>query len=637
MLSKYNQFKLELLLERINESVIYFSPNFRKLLSKMVDNEIANDLLEVEVTDIKPDITFVDLDSEKDDYLTFTTMKNVAKQLDDGSYKHIKEIENLPKEGDNWEDKESRISIINTIHKHPVLSDLFKKSRNPVRIGKFVNKVLGTTKYNSTQVEEFVNKLRASKEQSGEKFLIVEGDDIAFWYKTENYAEIKGQLGNSCMREKPSSFFEIYVKNPEVCRMLVLLEDDKLIGRALIWKLSYAKSYGKNLEGIVYFMDRQYTTKDSDVDKFRSYAVENGWAYKSNNNHHSLEPITYNDETFNCSMSVDIKDLSYDRYPYMDTFRRFDPSNKSLHNDEEDSSNYEGDYILDHTDGTYREIEAGVWSEWHDRMLSEEDAVWSEWAESYIDRGDSIYVESGSRRNHGWYPDGCDSVTWDGWNDEFIHVDDSVYSDAYGYSIEAGSAVEVIGRIDIDGEPRNYDSNWYHEGDDEITYLGVNIQKMNWFKRLSSEWSAWDDYSYVRSDLFVMNWNNEPIPKIFAIDVYKVTGKKLNNRIDIENITEYLTDFDANILEYHIDKVDKRVMDNFDYHDEIEEILKDLHSKLSSNFDKIKRELKGEGQLRLQFDEDSESDYKAGLEKRKTEILERMSEIESGLFIDFEE
>jgi hypothetical protein len=74
-------------------------------------------------------------------------------------------------------------------------------------------------------------------------FEIVEGDEIAKWYRYENYAENKGTLGNSCMRDKRDSFFEIYTKNPEVCRMLILKEDDKILGRALIWKLNSFKSY----------------------------------------------------------------------------------------------------------------------------------------------------------------------------------------------------------------------------------------------------------------------------------------------------------------------------------------------------------------------------------------------------------
>ena len=37
----------------------------------------------------------------------------------------------------------------------------------------------------------------------------------------------------------------------------------------------------KDIEGVEYFMDRQYTIKESDVQKFKNYASEQGWCYKS--------------------------------------------------------------------------------------------------------------------------------------------------------------------------------------------------------------------------------------------------------------------------------------------------------------------------------------------------------------------
>ena len=77
--------------------------------------------------------------------------------------------------------------------------------------------------------------------------------------------------------------FKIYTENPDVCKMLILIEDDKLIGRALVWKLSSIKIYGKDPVQDSWFMDRQYTIKDSDVEKFRNYAKEKGWIYKSSN------------------------------------------------------------------------------------------------------------------------------------------------------------------------------------------------------------------------------------------------------------------------------------------------------------------------------------------------------------------
>lgn len=626
MLKKYNHFKEDFLLESINESVIYFSPNFRKLLSKIEDNDIAKDLLEVEVTDIKPDVTFIDLDPEKDDYLSFTTMRNAIKVIDPG-YLHLKELENEPIDTDQFSDKESRISLINQMYSHHNLSNIFKKSRNPLRIGKFVNKVLGTTKYNSTQVEEFVNKLKSSKEQSEEKFLIVEGDDISFWYKSENYAEIKGQLGNSCMKEKPSSFFEIYVKNPEVCRMLVLLEDDKLIGRALIWKLSLVESYGKNLEGLIYFMDRQYTLKESDVDKFRAYALENDWAYKSNNNYSSVKIITYKEQTFSCNMRVGVKDLPYNMYPYMDTFRRYSRINDVLFNDDENTIEHAGDYILNQTNGSYDVIEDGVYSEFLDRMIPEDYAVWSDWADSYLDSDNAIRVVDGVRGNHGWYPDGCEDLVYDDFGSFWLHLDDSVYSEVYGFHFDISNAVEVIDDIDKnDGEPMNYEANYYHVDDSRLIYLGGTILRTTWFKRLSEKWSAWTDYSYVNKSLFTKNYNDMLILSVFETVVYTV--------IDNDEI-EYLSKLDAKTLGISIEESNETIMDKFEYHESIEDILPELKSELDSKLKSINDTIEGKGQLTIPFEDDE--NYKLGLKQRASNIEKRISEIEGGLFIDFEE
>jgi hypothetical protein len=376
-------------------------------------------------------------------------------------------------------------------------------------------------------------------------------------------------------------------------------------------------------------MDRQYTIKESDVDKFRAYADENGFIYKTNNNHHSLEPVTYKGETFNATLRVDVKSSSYDRYPYMDTFRRFDSSEKALFNDEWDSSDYEGSYILDHTDGTYREIEGGVWSEWHDRMIPEDQAVWSDWADSYLDSEYAVRVEDGNRRNHGWYPDSCDDLVYDEWNEFYIHVDDTVYSEAYGYSIEASTAVEVIDDIDSsDGEPRGYDSNWYHEDDKDLIYLGGDIQKMAWFKRLSEKWGAWDNYSYAIGTLFTKNYQDKWILSAYKISVYPVAY------IDNDEI-EYLSKLDAKTLGYSIEESNVTIMDKFEYHESIEDILPKLKSELDSKLKSINDTIEGRGQLTIPFEDDKE--YRTRLTQRASSIEERISEIEDGLFIDFEE
>jgi hypothetical protein len=63
-------------------------------------------------------------------------------------------------------------------------------------------------------------------------------------------------------------------------------------------------------------------------------------------------------------MSVKIKSESYSRFPYVDTFRRYDPDSGILYNDDEEDSEYEGHYILADTGGgTYTEIDKAVFGQ----------------------------------------------------------------------------------------------------------------------------------------------------------------------------------------------------------------------------------------------------------------------------------
>jgi hypothetical protein len=138
MISKYNSFLSELLLERaINESILYYSPDLRKIINK-IGSDISLDLIKAETTDIKADITFVDLDQEG--YLSFSTMRNAKKNIIE-KFPHIDDIDtkvdraladelfDLDKRGS------SRASGVST------------KSRSQIGIGKFINKLF-PNKYN---------------------------------------------------------------------------------------------------------------------------------------------------------------------------------------------------------------------------------------------------------------------------------------------------------------------------------------------------------------------------------------------------------------------------------------------------------------------------------------------------------
>lgn len=625
MLSRYNSFTEDIILERmINESFLYLSPNVRKVLGRLFTrnhSDIAGEILSSEGTDVKPDITFVDLG--KEGYLSFITMKN-AKPLIVSKFPNVEWAQNV----DNKAMPDPKI-YTNDLYEFDIKKDsdatgIFTKSRNEVGLGKFVNKLF-PGKYNSKQVEDFVNLFKSAVEKSGEYFDEVIGEDIEYWYSYENYKEMSGTLGNSCMARK-SDLFDIYIQNQDVCKLLILVEDDKLIGRALVWKLNSIKSFGKeNIEGLEYFMDRQYTIKESDVQKFRNYAKEKGWCYKSYNNHHSHSTVNINGEDKNIDLTVKVAAKRYNKYPYMDTFRRYNPETGILYNDDENSSDYEGCYILDDTGGGYTEIEGGVYSEYHDRTIPEDEAVYSDYLGDYLLRDCAVEVERGSRSHRGWYPEDYDDIVR-GYDDKYYHIDDTVYSDIYDSHIYTDDAVLVVTDIYNDGDVESPDNQWLEEGDSDIVYQR-EYKSMTWFKFLSDKFDDWDNYSGVSKDLLIKNSNDNWIPKMFKEEVYKATEPKVENAADIMG-SEYLLEEDAEILGWEINKSDSYITDSFEYNKDISHLLEDIQKRvrpLIRNYNDI---LNGKGQQRIKFDEEEERQYLNKIEKLLRKFKERLEDID---------
>jgi hypothetical protein len=325
-----------------------------------------------------------------------------------------------------------------------------------------------------------------------------------------------------------------------------------------------------------------------------------------------------------------VKATNYGRYPYMDTFRRYDPNEGILYNDDDEDESYEGQYILNDTGGSYEEIASGVWSEWHDRRIPHDQAVWSDWADSYLNRDYATYVETGSRRNRdSWYPEDCDDIVYDEWIDEPIHTDDAVYSEAYGYSIYDQNAVEVINRIDSDGEALGADSNWYHRDDDDIIRAG-EYRNQIWYDVLSKEWSNWVDYDWALRELFTLDYKDEPIPIQFQLQTYKITGDKPE---DLEDI-EYLSEVDALLLGVKVDNEKERLTDKFTYELTVFEIRDMLKSKLKSEIKRISDIIGDKGQLQIKFDEEEREKYFKQLTSRLERFQSRLEEIDTNQFIE---
>jgi hypothetical protein len=213
---------------------------------------------------ISSDVTFIDM-TEKNDMLSFIQVNRVKRKYDD-PYSHP-----------NAEDFDDLKSWVEYIWQYDTKNSLWNNQRGEVKIGKFSKKIFKDNNLTVTDVaiEKFSNAYKATFDfdfNLDQKMDLVSGEDIRKWYLDTNYSEIRGQLGNSCMRHSTSQdFLDIYVKNPEVCNLLIMYSDSsktKISGRALIWK---------DIKG-EFIMDRVYTNNDYDVEVFRRYISSKGWS-----------------------------------------------------------------------------------------------------------------------------------------------------------------------------------------------------------------------------------------------------------------------------------------------------------------------------------------------------------------------
>lgn len=205
-----------------------------------------------------------------------------------------------------------------------------------------------------SDIEEFVNTYKSFFDVSNRRFEVVEGEDIRKYYLMDNYYQLeRGTLWKSCMRySDKQKFLELYVKNPDKVKMLVLLSDqngvDKVRGRALLWE-------AEDLTGNrIKVMDRIYTIFDSDIFLFKKWGRESGYITKSYQNAKSQNIFDIKgEEILNLKIKMENHNIKY--YPYLDSFQFYNPANGTFYN----NTNVNYEYVLIQSNG-------GLWPENHD-------------------------------------------------------------------------------------------------------------------------------------------------------------------------------------------------------------------------------------------------------------------------------
>lgn len=397
LIFKYSDFLTEsALIELIMESKVVFSKKFLNLLNRMRTNKIASELINIYSKDFNIQHNYVDITDNKEE-VSFTPDRKVQELIagkpevykvgtrrqlthsdsnnnlfealgydktkeywtpNDGQRGLIKSEVVSPTSGKVFvlfeeltDEDEKRYAVLNkdclTLADFDD-SNIWKTSRNPIRIGRLVRPLLRAAGITVTdrEVEEFTNQWKATYDFAADvlkQFDIVKGGEIAYWYDYNKYVDGGGTLNNSCMAEVDSDYFEIYTSNSQVS--LVILYDDsgeisgekykssKIKGRAILWD---AEINGQSAK----FMDRIYTTYDSDVDLFKQFAQKNGWFYKDSQSMTPREYITDGTSKSRPEIIVKVDKADCDYYPYVDTMCFCYTSSNELRNtqDDEDGS-----------------------------------------------------------------------------------------------------------------------------------------------------------------------------------------------------------------------------------------------------------------------------------------------------------
>ena len=365
-LNKYEEFIVEkLLLEQLLlESNVIYSQKFKRALSKLPDNEIAQKLLEIENKDLEVVSNFFDIKIDNDNILTFTPDR-VAQEILGDTREFVKYVgrrggwltNNIRTNGaifarlgftptteevfhPNNNDAGEVISrvtsektgktwcyvkfptgegVYNIEKLRLVVEDkkkiVFTRSRQEVRTGRAVRVLLQAYNFNTTPaaIETFVNEFRAVLSIMNDvfsRFEIVEGADLGFWYNRRNYEfPHQGTLGGSCQAVGNLRWLQIYIDNPQTVKLLMLRSenyDDKIIGRALLWTLDDGRQV----------MDTIYTSKDSDRNVFIEYGNAKGYIQMS----------------YGQTFTAHINPGTFDQYPSVDNMNNWNPETGQISN-----------------------------------------------------------------------------------------------------------------------------------------------------------------------------------------------------------------------------------------------------------------------------------------------------------------
>ena len=297
--------------------------------------------------------------------------------------------------------------------------------------GKVVRKLLGD-KFTDAQYEAFVTKLKAASiEKEPSNIEVIEGEAIRTAYHYKSYSqESRGTLNLSCMRHNVCSpYFDIYVCNPDVVKMVVARDSAGLIaGRCLLWFQGGSPiAYDR-----IYYTRLRYELQIENYIKHK-YGV----------------PCCYDSsESFTVTVAQDVTD--YDYLPYMDSFAY---AHGNVLTTTEDSQHT---LVLQSIMGSYYQNDNYFTCSNCDNAVDNDNEV------------DNVAFINGNP-----YCMGC--AVYSDYNNEYLFRDDAIQTEQGWVSIEQAYDCELDGNFYCEGHATWSD---YHETfipNEEVTRIGEEV------------------------------------------------------------------------------------------------------------------------------------------------------------------
>jgi hypothetical protein len=573
--NKFEDFYLNYLVEKITETGASLVISFKlKKILNFINHEISDKLLLMsnqakEETLFK--FTLLDIDDKEENFDKFIVSQS------NKLYDTLKIYTNGKNEKDNANTPDKYFYLLSK--RDDLWNDSQFKPRIILKIGKLIEKLFDKKFPNAgkpgTDIESFVNAIKAYRSKELGNFKLVKGDDIVKYYNQKQYTNnsLGSVLVHSCMSyDNCTEYIKFYAKNDKV-NLLILMsdtEDDKIIGRALIWKIDELDDEKSSK----YFMDRIYYVKEADIDKFINYAVKNKWLYKEYQDRNELTEIVERTENgeFIYHNKITIYINEHIAYPYMDTMKYLYPDERNKDNNDlvmlsnKKMTQFNWNKLVS-TNGGY-EDESGdeyVYDEHIGEMVNRDNMTYSSVEGRYLDEEDALYSEYLEDYASSEYAD--NNWEWSNIMGDYIPNEDAIWIEDAGGFISSDYAVNHnfyhCQRLD----------KWYKEeasysekDDDFIPY----DRCIDIFTKIDDDYTSdviWDDEEYIvyqnregEIEHYDIDLKDEFIQAIYDIDNEKT--KFFKKEQDKDLYFEYKGNYYTNDLKKVLKNNKKDNVDN---------------------------------------------------------------------------